>query len=74
MDKPAFMRRLRGYAAEEGVEFREETEFLDLLWKRGFPKGMRVRRGDSEYELRGRLVVDASGLRGAVRTRVPVSP
>jgi len=74
MDKPAFMKRLRGYAAEKGVEFREETEFLGLLREKGFPAGVKVRAGGSESELRCRLVVDASGLRGAVRTGVPASP
>ncbi|MGQ9705148.1 MAG: NAD(P)/FAD-dependent oxidoreductase [Actinomycetota bacterium] len=74
MDKPAFMRRLRGYAAEKGVEFREETEFLDLRWEKGFPGGVRARWGGSEHELRCRLVVDASGLKGSVRSRVPASP
>ncbi len=74
MDKPAFMRRLRGYAEEEGVEFRGETEFLGLLRDRGIPAGVWVRDGGSERELSCRLVVDASGIQGAVRTAVPASP
>ncbi|WP_287152958.1 NAD(P)/FAD-dependent oxidoreductase [Candidatus Solincola tengchongensis] len=74
MDKPAFMKRLRGYAVASGVEFREETEFLGLVRERGFPAGVRVRGDGGEYEIRCRLVVEASGIRGAVRTGMPSTP
>lgn len=74
MDKPAFMKRLREYAMAGGVEFREETKFLGLVRERGFPAGVEARSSDCEYEIRCRLVVDASGIRGAVRTSVPGTP
>ncbi len=74
MDKPAFMERLRGYALASGVDFREETEFAGLVWERGLPAGVKARTADGEEEMRCRLVVDASGMGGAVRTRVPATP
>lgn len=74
MDKPAFMRRLISYAREAGAEVLEETEFAGLVRERGFPVGVRAKGPEGEIEIRCRLVVDASGLAGAVRTRVPASP
>jgi digeranylgeranylglycerophospholipid reductase len=74
MDKPAFMRRLISYAREAGAEVLEETEFTGLLMERGYPVGVRARGPQGEIEARCRLVVDASGIGGAVRTSLSASP
>jgi flavin-dependent dehydrogenase len=37
-------------------------------------RGLRIRDADGESELRARLIVDASGIDGAVRTRMPPGP
>ena len=74
MDKPSFMRRLLSYAHEAGAEIREETEFTGLLREGGFPVGVRAKEPEGELEIRCRLVVDASGIGGAVRTAMPSTP
>ena len=74
MDKPLFMRRLHAYAAEAGAEILEQTEFTALVMERGFPAGVRASGAGGEFEVRCRLVVDASGIGGTVRTSVPASP
>ncbi len=74
MDKPSFMRRLHSYAREAGVEFLEQTRFAGLIMERGCPAGVRAKGPDGESEIRCRLVVDASGIDGAVRTSVSETP
>ncbi|NPV59869.1 MAG: NAD(P)-binding protein [Actinobacteria bacterium] len=74
MDKPSFMRRLLSYARDAGVEVLEETEFTRLARERGIPAGVEARGPEGEVEIACRLVVDASGIGGAVRTSVPASP
>lgn len=71
MEMPLFIRRLQGYAAGAGAELLFETEFTALLLDQGRPCGVKARRGGSELELRAALVVDASGVEGTVRTRLP---
>jgi flavin-dependent dehydrogenase len=74
MDKPLFMRRLHAYAAEAGAEILEQTGFKALVMERGFPVGVRASGAGGEFEVRCRLVVDASGIGGVVRTRTAASP
>lgn len=74
MDKPRFMRRLHGYARDAGVEFADEVEFTGLVRERGLPVGLKARGAEGEFEAGARLVVDASGIAGAVRTSMPASP
>ncbi|RJP35408.1 MAG: NAD(P)/FAD-dependent oxidoreductase [Actinobacteria bacterium] len=74
MDKPTFMRRLHAYAREAGAEILQEVEFTGLAREGGFPTGVTAKGSDGEFEVRCRLVVDASGIGGAVRTRLPASP
>jgi flavin-dependent dehydrogenase len=73
MDKPTFMRRLHSYAGDAGAEIMERTEFSGMVREGGFPVGVRAAGADGELEARCRLVVDASGIGGAVRTSVPAS-
>jgi flavin-dependent dehydrogenase len=74
MYKPLFMQRLHGYAREAGVELLEGTEFLEVMMERGFPCGVRARGKEGDLEIRSRLIVDASGIDGRVRTSMPPSP
>ncbi len=74
MDKPLFMRRLHSYAREAGAEILEGVEVTGLLTERGFPCGVEGSGEAGEVEARARLLVDASGIAGALRTLVPASP
>lgn len=74
MDKPRFMRRLRSYAEAAGAEFMQGVEVTGLLFERGFPCGVRAKGEAGEFEVRGRLLVDASGMGGALRTLMPGGP
>jgi digeranylgeranylglycerophospholipid reductase len=74
MYKPAFMRRLHSYAVEAGAEILGKTEFTGLIMEKGCPAGVRAVGQEGEFEIRCRLVVDASGIGGVVRTSVPASP
>lgn len=73
MDKPLFIRRLHGYAREAGAEIIERSGVVDVILERGFPRGLRSRGEAGDIEAWGRLVIDASGLEGAVRTLMPWS-
>lgn len=74
MYKPLFMRRLRGYAEEAGAEFLEGREFLEVIREGGFPRGIRAKGKEGELEIRSRLIADASGIEGRVRTSLPPGP
>lgn len=74
MDKPAFMRRLHSYALGAGAEFSEDTAFMGLIMEGGRPAGVRAKGPQGEFEVCCRLVVDASGIDGVVRTSLPASP
>lgn len=74
MDKPAFMRRLHSRARDAGAEIIERAQFAGLVREKGNPAGMRAVGAQGEFVVRCRLVVDASGIGGAVRTGLPGSP
>jgi digeranylgeranylglycerophospholipid reductase len=74
MLKPLFVQRLHGYAREAGVEFLEQTEFLEVMTEGGFPRGVRALGEGGELEVGSRLIVDASGIDGRVRASMPSSP
>ncbi len=74
MDKPLFMRRLHSYAREAGAEIVEGIEVTGLILERGLPCGLTYAGEKGEVEVRGRLLVDASGIDGALRTLVPRAP
>ncbi len=71
VNMPAFIQRLQGYARDAGAEFVEEAGVEDVIIEDGTLTGVRGVKGGEKFEARGRLVVDASGLAGAVRTRLP---
>ncbi|MDD3719439.1 MAG: NAD(P)/FAD-dependent oxidoreductase [Actinomycetota bacterium] len=74
MDKPAFMRRLHSYARKAGAEILEKVEFRRVIREKGFPAGVEASGSEGDIEVTCRLVVDASGIDGAVRTSLPDSP
>ena len=74
MDKPLFHRRMHTYARAAGVEIVEGAEVSGLVMEGGVLRGLRARGPEGEVELRARLVVDASGIACAVRTRMPSTP
>lgn len=73
MDKPGFIQRIQGYAREAGAEIMEGTAVEELAFARGMLKGVKARGAGGELSVGARLVIDASGIDGAVRTRMPAS-
>lgn len=71
MNMPAFMQRMRGYAKAAGVSFLEQTGVEEVLIEDGILVGVSGTYNGEVFEAHARLVVDASGLAGAVRTRLP---
>jgi flavin-dependent dehydrogenase len=73
MNMPAFMQRMQGYAREAGATLMENASVQGALIEDGAVVGVSGVQAGEAFEARGRLVVDASGLAGAVRTRLPES-
>ncbi|MHB8896909.1 MAG: NAD(P)/FAD-dependent oxidoreductase [Candidatus Geothermincolia bacterium] len=71
MDKPLFTRRMHSYALEAGAELVEEAEVIGLIIEGGILRGVMAKTPGGESEWRARLVVDASGIDGVVRTMMP---
>ena len=71
MNMPLFYQRLQGYARAAGVSFLERHEVKSVIVEAGAVAGLRGLSAQGDFEARGRLVVDASGMPGAVRTRLP---
>ena len=71
MDKPLFIQRLHRRAREAGVRIVEGTAVEGLVMEDGYLQGVMARGADGELEVRARLVIDASGINGAVRTMMP---
>jgi flavin-dependent dehydrogenase len=73
MDKPLFMRRLAGYAVDAGAEILERAGVHGLVRDGGYLRGVKAHGEGGEIEVRGRLVIDASGIDAVVRTRLPAN-
>lgn len=71
MNMPAFMQRMQGYASGAGVVFLEKASVDNVLIDQGALVGVSGTHEGKPFEARGRLVVDTSGLAGAVRTKLP---
>lgn len=71
MNMPAFMQRLQRYAMDAGVTFLEETSVENVLLENGTLVGVTGTHEGKDFEAHGKLVVDTSGLAGAVRTKLP---
>lgn len=74
MDKPEFIRRMHGYARQAGAEIIEGASVEELDFERGVLRGVKARGAAGELVVRARLVIDTSGIDGAVRTRMPAGP
>lgn len=57
-------------AREAGVDVRERTTLVDVLWRDGRACGVRVRGPEGEYEIACSLVIGADGRRSGVATAV----
>lgn len=68
---PAFLQRMHGYARQAGAALLEDAGVDGLILEGGRLVGVCGTRGGERFEARARLVVDASGLRAAVRSRLP---
>ena len=71
MHKPSFHRRMHRLARESGCEILEEVEVQGPIVEDGSVVGVRAQRGGQPLEVRGEIVVDASGIEGVVRTSLP---
>lgn len=71
MHKPSFHQRLHAYVFESGGEIWDQTEVTQVLTEGNAVVGLVAEREGQPWELRAPLVVDASGIDGAVRTRLP---
>jgi digeranylgeranylglycerophospholipid reductase len=71
MHKPAFHQRMHRYVREAGGEILDQVEVTGPMVEGGFLVGIRARQDGHPLEVRGRLVFDASGIDGAVRTQLP---
>lgn len=71
MHKPAFQQRMHRYVRESGGVIYDQAEVHELIFESGRLAGVRGTMGEEEFEARGQIIVDASGIKGAVRTRLP---
>lgn len=71
LNMPALYKRLYGYAEQSGVEIIEQANVTGVIIENGRLCGVSGEIKGKPFEARGKLVVDASGMTGAVRTRLP---
>lgn len=71
MRMPAFMQRMQTCAKKSGARLIDNAIVEKLIIEKGQLVGVSGKLDASTFEARARLVVDASGLAGAVRTRLP---
>ncbi len=71
VDMRALVRRLQGAAVEAGAVAFERTRVVGVELLGGRPSRMAVSRGRRTETLEARLFVDASGVGGVLRERVP---
>ncbi len=78
LDKPRFIKRLAGYAMEAGAEILQETVFKGMIHERGIPSVViavrKSERSSEEIHIKGKILIDASGIDGALRCAMPYSP
>ena len=71
MHKPSFHRRMHSYVRESGGEILEQVEVQGPIIEDGYVVGVQAVRDGKPLVVRGKIVVDASGIEGVVRTRLP---
>ncbi|MFC2015475.1 NAD(P)/FAD-dependent oxidoreductase [Chloroflexota bacterium] len=73
MHKPSFQQRMHRYVTEAGGEIIERIEVTEPIIEEGRLVGVRAQRDGDPVEVSSSIVVDASGIEGVVRTRLPES-
>jgi len=73
MHMPLFIQRLHTYAQKAGAEFVEDASVEGVIIENASLVGLQINQNGKNYEVRAPLIVDASGLAAAVRTRLPES-
>lgn len=71
MDKPAFHQRLHRHVREAGGRILERVRVTEPILEDGYLVGIRAQKDGQELEAHGKIIVDASGIDGALRTRLP---
>ncbi|NCA92716.1 NAD(P)/FAD-dependent oxidoreductase [bacterium] len=71
MKFPPFLKRLKKWAEESGVEVAFDTEFGALTYDNGKISGIKALFGGKEKNIAARLVVDCSGIPSVVRKVLP---
>lgn len=71
MSMPAFLRRMHRCVRECGGTIVERVEVNGVILEGGRLVGVSGMKDGEDFQARGKLVVDASGLRAAVRTKLP---
>lgn len=71
LNMPALYERLHGYAVQSGVELIEKTKVNGVIIENGALCGVTGEMSGKPFEARAKLVVDTSGMIGAVRTLLP---
>ncbi len=69
---PYYLKRLAGYAEKAGVKFQFDTKYIGPKLKNNKLVGIYAETSDDQQlEFFGKLIVDASGISGAVRVSLP---
>ena len=71
LNMPSFLERLHGYALQSGVELIGNANVTDLIFEEDTLCGVSGEIMGKPFEARAKLIVDASGMTGAIRTRLP---
>ncbi|MFL7871208.1 MAG: NAD(P)/FAD-dependent oxidoreductase [Anaerolineales bacterium] len=71
MHMPSFIQRMQSYARQAGATILEHARVSGVIVQDGKLCGVSGQFEGSDFEARAPLVVDASGLAAAVRTRLP---
>jgi digeranylgeranylglycerophospholipid reductase len=71
MHKPSFNQRMHRLAREAGAEILDRVEVVEPMLEDGTVVGVRATRDGQPLEAHGSIVVDASGIDGVLRTKLP---
>jgi flavin-dependent dehydrogenase len=66
-----FLQRMYKIVESEGGKFEFNCKFTELIFENGKIVGLVAEKNGAKIEFRARLVVDASGTSGVIRTRLP---
>ena len=71
INMPLYVQRLHGYIRNAGGKLTEKARVEDVIVEDGYIKGVTGNIGGEPFEAYARITVDASGIVGALRTRLP---